>query len=60
MCSCSWIQLHALNISARWLAFVSSVSLLASFSSSLGGSEEMLMVLGSVKGHGVWRPFEMG
>ena len=54
MCSCSWSQLHALNISARWLAFVSSVSLLASFSSSLGGSKEMLMVLVSKKGPEVW------
>ena len=41
------------------LPFDSLVNFLASFSRSWGGSEEILTVLGSVKGHEMWRVLEM-
>ena len=59
MCSRSWIHLPVLNMRDRGLYFASLVSSLASVSRSVGGSEEMLMVLGSVKGHVVWSISEM-
>ena len=59
MCSRSWIQVPVLDMRDRGLSFASSVISLASFSSIWGGSEEMLMVLVSVKVHEVWRLSEM-
>ena len=47
VCSLSWIQLPIFNMMARGLAFASSDRCLACFSSSWGGSEDFLMVLGS-------------
>ena len=58
VCFPSWIQLHVLNMRARGLAFASSISCLASFSSSWGGSKEILMVSVSKKGLEVWRMSE--
>ena len=49
-----------LNIRDRGLSFAFLVISLASFSRSCGGSEEMLMVSVSVKGHEVWGISEMG
>ena len=55
MCSLSWRQLPVFNMRSRGLAFASSVSCLACFSSSWGESEEMMMVSGSNKGPEMWR-----
>ena len=51
VCSRSWIQVPVLNMRDQGMYFVSSVSSLASFYRSWGGSEGMMMVSGSVKGH---------
>ena len=56
---CSWSQVPVFNMRDQGFSFAYSVSSLASFYRSWGGSEEMLMVLCSVKSREVWRLSEM-
>ena len=60
MCPRYWSQVNLLNMGCQVLSFASLVRSLASFSRIWGGSEEMLMLSGSVKGHKVGGLYDMG